>query len=169
VASDEDLLFIDVAGGKGHDTYEFDLARKKLKLAGKLILQDLGHVLAQIPEEWTGHFISMPHDIFRAQPAAPQASASSDSISIPTCVGARCYFLRTVLHDWPDSDCVKILQHISNSMSVGYSTLLINEYVLLDQGCRQINGKDFTRFETLADPFAHRFQVAFGVRHSISR
>ena len=48
--------------------------------------------------------------------------------------GARVYFMHSVLHDWPDADCRRILQHIAAAMKVGYSKLLINENVIPDMG-----------------------------------
>lgn len=35
-----------------------------------------------------------------------------------------------VLHDWPDGDCIKILNNQKVAMTKGYSKLLIHEIVL---------------------------------------
>lgn len=58
--------------------------------------------------------------------------------------GARAYFMHSVLHDSPDADCRRILQHIAAAMKVGYSKLLINENVIPDMGASwQITSLDW--------------------------
>ena len=47
---------------------------------------------------------------------------------------ARAYYLHSVLHDWDDKDCQRILSQIVEVMKPGYSKLLINEVVLPDTG-----------------------------------
>ena len=42
--------------------------------------------------------------------------------------------MHSVLHDWPDDVCVKIVQRIKDAMKPGYSKLLINENVLSATG-----------------------------------
>lgn len=59
----------------------------------------------------------MAHDFFTPQPIE----------------GARAYYLRTILHDWPDKEAQAILQNILPAMAPD-STLLVNEYVLSDSG-----------------------------------
>ena len=49
--------------------------------------------------------------------------------------GARAYYLRNVLHDWPDDKCRLILSNLASAMIPGYSKILINELVLPDRGC----------------------------------
>ena len=44
--------------------------------------------------------------------------------------GARFYYLRNILHDWPDPLARLILQNISSAMTPGMSRLLINEVVV---------------------------------------
>lgn len=44
--------------------------------------------------------------------------------------GARAYYMHSVLHDWPDSVCQKILAPLTAAMRPGYSKLLINENVI---------------------------------------
>lgn len=40
--------------------------------------------------------------------------------------------MHSVLHDWPDEVCLKILGNITAAMKPGYSKLLINENVITD-------------------------------------
>ena len=43
------------------------------------------------------------------------------------------YFLRFILHDWHDDNCIKILRNITPALKDG-STLLINERILPASG-----------------------------------
>ncbi len=42
--------------------------------------------------------------------------------------------MHSVLHDWPDDTCVKIVERVKEAMKPGYSMLLINENVLTATG-----------------------------------
>ena len=44
------------------------------------------------------------------------------------------YYLHSVLHDWDDASCLRILQNIVTAMQPSYSKLLINEYIVPDKG-----------------------------------
>ena len=48
--------------------------------------------------------------------------------------GARVYYLRKILHDWSDAECMKILRWLRLAMSPNYSKLLINQRVVPAQG-----------------------------------
>ena len=82
---------------------------------GKLVLQELSEVIAAATEMGVaGHGIELQvHDFFTPQPIK----------------GARAYFMRSVLHDWPDESCRRILYHLKDAMEPGYSRILINECV----------------------------------------
>lgn len=47
-------------------------------------------------------------------------------------VGAKAYYLRGILHDWPDRACLSILKNTAAVMRRGYSKLLLDEMVLPD-------------------------------------
>lgn len=65
--------------------------------------------------------------------------------------GARGYFLHSVLHDWPDNVCMKILARLRAAMEPGYSRLLINENVIADTGAHwQATSLDFIMLGDLA-------------------
>ncbi|EAU34843.1 conserved hypothetical protein [Aspergillus terreus NIH2624] len=121
----DEVFLVDVGGGKGHDLKE--LRRKWPSTPGRLVLQDLPPVLAEATD--LGSEIEvMPHDFFTEQPVK----------------GARAYFMHSVLHDWPDDVCLKILGHLKNAMVPGYSRLLINENVVADTGAHwQATSLDF--------------------------
>ncbi|PWY70297.1 o-methyltransferase [Aspergillus sclerotioniger CBS 115572] len=129
---DSNILLVDVGGGKGHDLNEFRI--KWPAATGRLILQDQPAVLA----EATGLHESierMPHDFFTEQP----------------CKGSRAYFLHSVLHDWPDDKCLKILAPLRAAMTPGYSRLLINENVIPDRGAHwQATGLDWVMMADFA-------------------
>jgi hypothetical protein len=44
--------------------------------------------------------------------------------------GADFYLLRRILHDWPDNDCVKILNKIAEAMIPGKSKILVADFVM---------------------------------------
>lgn len=118
-----DVLLVDVGGGLGHDLRA--LREKHPGLPGRLVLQDRAEVIHQ-PSTTTeaaagdgtaAAFEAMAHDFFTPQPVR----------------GARAYYLHSVLHDWGDDDCVKILAALRPAMRAGYSTVLINELVVPSQ------------------------------------
>ena len=47
--------------------------------------------------------------------------------------------MRTVLHDWPDSNALEILINLKPGLKKGYSKLLINETVIPDQGAHWLS------------------------------
>ncbi|KAL2020049.1 hypothetical protein VTK56DRAFT_8952 [Thermocarpiscus australiensis] len=104
-------LVVDVAGGLGHDINEF----KKFypNHPGKLILQDLPVVIQDV-RGIDLEIQLMSHDFLTEQPVK----------------GARAYFMHSILHDWPDDVCRKILARLADAMKPGYSKLLIFECVI---------------------------------------
>ncbi|KAI0193852.1 S-adenosyl-L-methionine-dependent methyltransferase [Astrocystis sublimbata] len=104
-------LLIDIAGGEGHDVAEFH--RRYPDAPGRLILQDLPPVIDSI-QDLIPKVERQKHDFFQEQPVK----------------GARCYYFRSILHDWPDADCVEILKRAAAAMAPGYSKLLLSEFVL---------------------------------------
>lgn len=45
-------------------------------------------------------------------------------------LGAKYYYLRNILHDWPDDKCKTILSQLVTAMDKNASRLLIDDYVL---------------------------------------
>lgn len=108
-------LLVSVAGGVGHDTETF---HKRFPTApGKLVLQDLPPVIDNI-KQLDATVVRMKYDFFTPQPIK----------------GARAYYYRCVFHNWPDKDCISILQNTAAAMERGYSKLLIFEWILPDSG-----------------------------------
>ncbi|GLA63131.1 hypothetical protein AtubIFM54640_004270 [Aspergillus tubingensis] len=111
--SDHDAMLVDMGGSLGHDLSEF--RRKWPQVSGRLILQDLPKVVEQARSMNLDPAIElMTHDFFTEQPIK----------------GARAYYMHSVLHDWTDDDCRRILANVIPAMKRGHSKLLLNENVI---------------------------------------
>lgn len=115
VQQQDQVLLVDVGGGKGHDLIKFH--EKHRDLAGKLIVQDLPAVIDDMSDPLPARIEAQKYDFFTPQ----------------TIRGAKAYYLRTVLHDWPDKQALEILKNIRGVMAED-SVLLINEGCLEEQG-----------------------------------
>ncbi|KAJ5361876.1 hypothetical protein N7541_002720 [Penicillium brevicompactum] len=101
------MLLVDVGGGRGHDLEAF------LNVyGGRVILQDQPGVIADVSAD--RKFEAQAHDFFTPQPV----------------VGARAYYLHSVLHNWSDDESVEILKNLIPALKEGYSKVLINEIVV---------------------------------------
>jgi hypothetical protein len=109
-----DVLLVDIGGGLGHDPIAFKTHFPKLP--GNLLLQDLAAVIDSITDLPTG-IQAMPHDFFKPQPVKH----------------AKAYYLRHILHDWPDKQAKLILDSIKGAMGP-QPVLLIDENVLGEVG-----------------------------------
>ncbi|CAK3929600.1 hypothetical protein D0859_05516 [Lecanosticta acicola] len=108
------VLMVDVGAGAGGQVGAF---RKEFPdLPGKCYAQDLPETVeTNSPPEGIE---AMAYDFFTPQPLK----------------GARFYLMRSVLHDWPDEDCHKILSNTKQAMDPEYSRLLLDEWVLPETG-----------------------------------
>ncbi|KAJ6628890.1 S-adenosyl-L-methionine-dependent methyltransferase [Mycena sp. CBHHK59/15] len=113
-----DTVICDVGSGNGHATLE--LLKKFPKL--KVVLQDLPSIIDQGKEYLDKENLDsslkkqiqlVPFDFFKDTPVE------------------KCdfYYIRHVLHDWPDLECKQILNNIRKGVK-STSKLLIHEYVL---------------------------------------
>ncbi|GAB1212356.1 hypothetical protein ATERTT37_001494 [Aspergillus terreus] len=112
-ARDDEVVFVDIGGGNGHECLRLQAAYPEL--TGKLVLQDLPEVIARAPE--IPGVENMACDIFKPQPVQ----------------AARFYYMRGVLHDFPDPKSREILRNTAAAMGPE-SVLLLDEMVLPDQG-----------------------------------
>lgn len=108
---------VDVGGGFGHQCAALLGAYPQLE--HKLALQDLAQTLEHLPP---GVVLpvgidKVPHDFFQEQPIK----------------GARFYYLRNVMHDWPDDRCIAILKQLIAAFGP-QSHILIDNMVLPDAG-----------------------------------
>ncbi|KAL7620314.1 hypothetical protein AAE478_009308 [Parahypoxylon ruwenzoriense] len=109
-------LLVDVAGGRGHDLLEF--LEQFPSETGKFVLQDQRQVLdsaTNLPDKVEKHAINF----FLESPVA----------------GAKIYFMKFIMHDYADPECLGILKNVTSSMKKGYSYLVINDFILPDTGC----------------------------------
>ena len=114
IPGESDVLIVDVAGNQGEDLKK--LKKRFPDLPGRLIVQDLPVVTEGIQDLPHG-IEAYSHDFFQEQPIR----------------NARAYFMRTVLHDWPDKQAQQILRRLHTAMGPD-SILLINEAMLPESG-----------------------------------
>ncbi|KAI0100579.1 S-adenosyl-L-methionine-dependent methyltransferase [Nemania sp. FL0031] len=107
---------VDVGGGTGQTLEDFRV--NVPEYTGELVLQDLPEVIEAARAQGVNARVSLQaHDFFTPQPVK----------------GARAYFIRSVLHDWPDDACRKILGHLKDAMEPGYSRILISDCVVANE------------------------------------
>ena len=104
-------VFVDFGGGVGRDITE--LKKRFPALPGTMVLQDLPQAIEDVQETLPAGVEIMKYDMFTSQPIK----------------GAKAYYMRTVLHDWPDKQALRALRHIRAAMD-NESILLINENTL---------------------------------------
>jgi demethylsterigmatocystin 6-O-methyltransferase len=109
----ETPVFVDVGGSFGQQCAR--LRAKYPDLPGRVICQDLPATLEHAPQ--------IPGVDFLAQ----------DFFEANTVKGAKFYYLRTVLHDWPEAKCADILGRLREACGEG-SRILIDEMVLPNVG-----------------------------------
>lgn len=113
------VLLVDIGGGKGHDLQAF---KKRTNPTGRLVLQDLPGVIQDIKEPLPDGVEAVSYSMFDAQPVR----------------GAKAYYMRTVLHDWPDKQALEVLQRVWEAMADD-SVLLINENTVPETGVPRFN------------------------------
>ncbi|KAJ6138196.1 O-methyltransferase family 2 [Penicillium samsonianum] len=109
----EKPFFVDVGGGHGHQCIE--LGKKYPNLLGYLVLQDLPEAVKNLAP--IDGVKAEAYDFFQQQPI----------------IGAKFYYLRRIMHDWPDDKAATILRNIRAAMSPD-SRVLIDDAVLPDTG-----------------------------------
>ncbi|KXN84698.1 Sterigmatocystin 8-O-methyltransferase [Leucoagaricus sp. SymC.cos] len=126
----------DLGGGNGHIMLDLVNAFPNIEP----IIQDLPPVVEQAKELWK-----------EVNPSAVQTSQVRfvaldflEDIPVSEC---NFYYLRHVLHDWPESDCLKILRNVRRAAN-SLSKLLIHEYVLQ----LLVRKDDHTEFEQASEP-----------------
>ncbi|CEN62801.1 hypothetical protein ASPCAL09430 [Aspergillus calidoustus] len=122
------LFFVDVGGGHGHQCIE--VRNRFPNLEGQLVLQDLPEVVAGLADI-SGVKIEAC-DFFQGQTVKGKCwspNMTIDLVNVTFRLGAKFYYLRRILHDWPDALCVKILQNLRSALASD-SKILIDEIVL---------------------------------------
>lgn len=128
------VLMIDIGGGRGHELQEFKARHGALP--GRMIVQDLPQVIADIDRESIQGLEVSEYDFFEEQHIKGEQSGSRTLLinhwADPPYPGAKFYYLRHILHDWSDEGCRRILRNQMSAMHRGYSRLIINDRVLSD-------------------------------------
>jgi hypothetical protein len=123
-ASISDALFVDIAGGRGHEVGQ--LKARFPDAPGRFILEDLAPVIDDI-KELDSSIERIKYDFFGPQPIK----------------GARTYFMANIMHNWPDEDCAKILKNVVQAMVKGYSRLLVSDDIVPETNCPlKVFGRD---------------------------
>ena len=105
-------LFVDIGGAMGHQCVAFK--ERFSQLPGRVILQDLPQVISNVPSNEGVE--AMAYNFWEPQPVQ----------------GARAYYLRNILHDWPDEKCRVILENTKSAMTAD-SVIIIDEMVIPSQ------------------------------------
>lgn len=105
----ESPFLVDVGGGHGHQCKQ--LLDKYPSLKGRLVLQDL------------------PQAVDKLAPIDGLRIVAQDFFKKQVVEGATFYYLRRVMHDWPDEPAARILQQLKAAMNTD-SKILIDEVVL---------------------------------------
>ncbi|KAH8683687.1 O-methyltransferase-domain-containing protein [Ilyonectria robusta] len=111
---------VDVGGSSGSTATMLATTHPKLKLVVQDLPGPISNARSQVlklSEDVKSRISIMEYDFFTPQPVR----------------GADIYLLRTILHDWPDTDAVKILRRIVEAMGPS-SRLLIMDVVLPKPG-----------------------------------
>ncbi|KAL0952701.1 hypothetical protein HGRIS_006937 [Hohenbuehelia grisea] len=95
-----DSVVVDIGGGIGHAM--LPLVKRYPQL--KIVVQDLPSVVEDAKPFWTE---KMPEAI-----TSGQVTLEGHDFFEPQTRKASVFFLKQVLHDWPDQHCVKILTHL---------------------------------------------------------
>ena len=139
----DSVAVIDVGGGLGHKLLE--LRERFPTMQGRLILQDLPKTVQQAGDP-KGVFEAMPHNFFDQQPIKGMPRTHHRFIGLmDNLLGARAYYMKRVLPDWPDKECRIILKQLAAVMRRGYSKILLNEHIMLDDRISEfVNSLDLT-------------------------
>jgi hypothetical protein len=115
--TNNEVFIVDVGGGRGHDIHAF--AAQFPDHPGKLLLQDQPSVIKEVPGVFGDQlpFELQGHNFFTPE----------------TVKYARAYVLHSILHDWGDEDCMRILENLKPALKPGYSKVLFNEIVLSEE------------------------------------
>ncbi|KAL9096259.1 MAG: hypothetical protein Q9165_001782 [Trypethelium subeluteriae] len=131
---------VDVGGSSGHGSIA--LAKQYPHL--KFIVQDLPETIANAKKSFdssdttlSSRIDFMAHDFFQRQPVTD----------------ADVYLLRMIIHDWPDVEATKILEHLKKSLKKPDARIIIMDTVLPQPGTipalqeRQLRVRDLTMMQ----------------------
>jgi len=108
----DSALLVDIGGGFGQQALAFKKAFPGLE--GRIVVQDLSETLDRAPKVDDVEY--RVHDFFERQPIKE----------------AKFYYLRHILHDFDDQDCVRIVKAVVSAMG-SKSRIVIDEVILPDE------------------------------------
>ncbi|CAG7925031.1 unnamed protein product [Penicillium olsonii] len=109
----EQIFFVDIGGGIGHQAV--GVKQWIPQITNQIIVQDQEVVIPHaIQQEGVK---AMAYDFFQPQPVK----------------GARIYYMRSIIHDWPDEKAVEILKNTTDALGPD-SVILIDDRVLPNAG-----------------------------------
>ncbi|MCJ1308307.1 hypothetical protein MMC25_001960 [Agyrium rufum] len=110
----ETAMFVDVGGGLGQKAVA--LKKSLPHIPGRVIVQDTPAVIRHAP---------------KGDPSYQDVELTAHDFLTPNPIkGARCYYIRQCLRNWPDKACVTILKHLKEAATPGYSRILIHEIIV---------------------------------------
>jgi hypothetical protein len=113
-----DALIIDVGGGKGFVPRALASSFPKFRF----IVQDLPGTVAagraQLPPEFAGRIEFQEHDFFK-----PQKRLDGEGED-----GPDVFFLRAIVHDWPDEAVVRILSNLIPGLKKGARVVVVDPH-----------------------------------------
>jgi demethylsterigmatocystin 6-O-methyltransferase len=125
----DNTTLVDVGGGFGHQCIALKQAFPVV--SGKLILQDLPQTLADVPA--IEGVETQAHNFFEPQVVKGMCLFDFHGIlrvlSLTILLGAKFYYLRNILHAWPDEKAIIILQNFIPALGPE-SRILIDDMVL---------------------------------------
>jgi hypothetical protein len=132
--SPEKAVYVNIGGNIGMQNAEFKA--KYPNVPGRVILQDRPENIEKALQ--TPGVENMVYDFFTPQPVKGMQSHSSGiyvkrESTLTVHLGAKFYYYRTVLHNWPDDKVVEILKNTRAAMEEG-SLILVDEMVVPDVG-----------------------------------
>nr|ABE60721.1 O-methyl transferase B [Trichoderma virens] len=109
----EQVFFVDVGGGTG--TQSRALGKKYHDLKARIIVEDT------------------PDSVAQAVPLPRCREITAKYLGPQAIIGAKMYYLRNILHDFPDEKCITILKNTAAALAPG-SVILLDEIVIHDSG-----------------------------------
>ncbi|KAK3173586.1 hypothetical protein OEA41_006918 [Lepraria neglecta] len=121
VVKQDRVFLVDIGGGQGRAMKELREAYPALK--GKTVIQDLARVVDNIPSGLLPPGLDIHHQVHDFWAPQPIRNAGV-------------YYMKRILHDWPDDQCKKLLGHVVDAMGPD-SRLLIADTVIPDRVQRE--------------------------------
>ena len=128
--SPEETLFVDVGRVRGNQC--ISLSDRIAHLSGRVILQDIPQTVTHAIHHDKVEI--MVHDFFKPQTIkVTNVTPKYQCRQADRSPGAVFYYMRNILHDYPDKQCLMILKNIIAAMGKD-SVILVDDMVLPDSG-----------------------------------